>query len=609
MSHEYSNSESIQQIMTQLSADPPALLLPEFQRDFAWDLESSYTLFDSIVQGLYIGSLKYGKPDFEMALRRVDVRPRRGEGSRAKVERLLYDEKRMKAASQISGLRIILDGQQRLTSIYRALKGHDKVYFTVRSDVTAEGMRQLSLEQLLHPELGIQGEDLRNQVCVPLDYAYLYTQGVPFDDEVQEYFRNQTAYGRALVKEGDMDAERAAFKIFRQVLPKLKTLYEEPRLMSYYLLDMGLDKFVIFFERYNKLGLKLNFTDVLAAKLYGHFNLRQAFEDLLDRHPGIPIKRELLVRAVAVFTERLPRVERTHILRELTANDFKKHWPDVARLYIRTLDYLHEQRYMVSPRWLPSETMMLPLMMFFFELDKRRNNSMTQQQQMFIRWWYWSTTFAEHYSAASNEKILTDTRLMQRVARGEQIDHSYFLRMRPNLSDPEQLFTYGSASSVIYKGVLNLVHFAAEGLRDWTSDNLLSVSALGSLELQDHHVFPQAFLRRTMAKQDRPEEVEAVRDSVVNRVLMPKGTNLRASDKAPYRYLNDLLQVNPQLRHSMSSHLVAPELLDNEQMSSQVYLTLYRRAEQILKLIRRETLEAEPAVRSLYAPERPAAGD
>lgn len=609
MSHEYASSESIQQLISQLDAEPPTLLLPEFQRDFSWDVELTYTLVDSIVQGIYFGSLKFGKPDFEMALRRVDTRPRKGEGSRAKIERLFYDRNKMKAASQVHGLRIILDGQQRVTSLYRAIKGIDRVYFTVRDDVTVSEMKDLSLEALLHPELGIQGEDLPDHVCVPLHYAYLYTRSTPFDDEVRQYFLEKTSHGRTLVRAGDKDAEIAAFRRFRQLLPKLKTLFEEPRLLSYHLLDMGLDKFTVFFERYNRLGLHLNFTDVLAAKLYGRFNVRMAFEQLADRHPGIPVKRELLVRAVAVFTQRMVRIERSHVLRELRAEDFLTHWDDVARLYVRALDYLHEQRYMVAPKWLPSDNLLIPLMMFFYELEQQGQAQFTQAQQTFVRWWYWSTTFSEHYSAASNEKVLGDARLMQRVARGEQLDHSYFVRLRPGLDDPEQLFTYRSASSVIYKGVLNLVHFAASGLRDWTNDGLLSVSTLGSPDLQDHHMYPQGFLRRTAGQQDRPEEVEGLKDSVVNRVLMPRGTNLRASDRPPCEYLGDLLVTNPQLRRSMVSHLVPLELLDDPEVSLRVSQTLYRRAEELLRLIRRETLEVEPQVRALYAPERQPAGD
>lgn len=597
MAHENASSESLKQLVDQIDSTPHVLLLPEFQRDFVWELDQTYALFDSLIRKIFVGSIIFGKPSFEMTLRKIDLRPRKGKGSRTKVERLHYTEERIKKASQVDDLKILLDGQQRTTSIYRALKGIDPVYFTVTPDVMAWQVKDCELEDLLHPEFGVQGEDLPGCICVPMHFAYRYVLEAPFDEEVSEFFYSQTRYGRSLVQGGDPDAAQAAFKVFRQLLPKFKTLVEEPRLLSYYLLDMSLDKFTTFFERSNSRGVNLTFTDILAAKVFGRFNLRQAFDDFGERHPGVPVNRELMVRAVAVLSGLL-KVEKAQILRELRAEDFCEHWDTAARMYIRVLDYLHEQRYMVALRWLPYDSLLVPLMLFFHQLEQRGQGSLTQAQQAWIRWWYWACVFSERYTAASNEKIVQDARVLQRVARGEPIEGSYFLRLRPVVDDPEQLLSYSRSSGGVYRGTLNLIHFAADGLRDWSHDGLISTSRAGVQELHDHHVYPQGFLRRSAAQQDSPEEVEDIRDSVVNRALMPRDTNLRAGDKAPSVYLQDLLRLNPNLRRSLESHLIPASLLDDPGQSFQVYATLRERAEKVVALIRRETVEAEQRLKA-----------
>lgn len=61
------------------------IVLPEFQRDFVWDEPKTYDLFDSLIRDIFIGSLIYGIPSFELTVRELDTRPRKGNGSREKL--------------------------------------------------------------------------------------------------------------------------------------------------------------------------------------------------------------------------------------------------------------------------------------------------------------------------------------------------------------------------------------------------------------------------------------------------------------------------------------------------------------------------------------------
>jgi hypothetical protein len=49
-------------------------LLPEFQRDFRWELSRTYDLFDPLISEIFIGTIIYGKPSFGMTLREIDDR-------------------------------------------------------------------------------------------------------------------------------------------------------------------------------------------------------------------------------------------------------------------------------------------------------------------------------------------------------------------------------------------------------------------------------------------------------------------------------------------------------------------------------------------------------
>lgn len=603
MAHENAQSESLKQLVEQLDAAEPVVLLPEFQRDFVWEMEQTYALFDSLIRGIFVGSIIYGKPSFEMALRKVDRRPRTGKGSRAKLESRHYTEEEVKTASQTRGLKILLDGQQRTTSLYRALKGDDRVFYAVRPDVlslSSEEFKASDLESLMHPEDGIRGADSPDVVCVPVDYAFQCMMAMPRERELQRFFEQDTERGKAL--EGQQDELDAEFEVFLQVLSKFRTMFEQPQLLSYYLLDMELDKFTTFFERSNSKGIQLNFTDILAAKVFGQFNLRQKFDDFSDAHPDLPLNRELMVRAIAIMSGEFDKVDKAILLKRVKAEHFKAHWDEMTNLMVKTLQFLHDQKLLISVRWLPYDNILVPLMMFFRALGQRGQSTPSEKQWKFLQWWYWAAIFSERYTAATNEKLVQDSRLLVKVANGEDLDAQAFARLRPGLT-VDDLFSYTRSQSAVYRGVFNLVHFAAGGLKDWRSGAALGTGSAWAKDLHDHHYFPRAYLRRTEAQQD-VQEVSSIMDSVLNRVLMPKDANFSASDKKPFVYLNEFTAKNPKLAESMASHLVPLELLHDESASQRVEAILTERAEQILARIRAVTVDVEPSIRAAHIPQQ-----
>src|SRR5690242_20978116 len=136
MNENQSQTESLLDIVRSIQQE--TLLLPEFQRDFRWEMDQTYDLFDSLIREIFIGTIIYGKPGFGMTLRQIDDRPRKGKGSRASLRMRHYPRDEIVKKTLTQNLRIVLDGQQRITSIYRALRGTDTVHVILRDDLGAE---------------------------------------------------------------------------------------------------------------------------------------------------------------------------------------------------------------------------------------------------------------------------------------------------------------------------------------------------------------------------------------------------------------------------------------------------------------------------------------
>jgi hypothetical protein len=562
------NTESILSIIEGISRQ--SIMLPEFQRDFRWELEQTYDLFDSLIRGIFVGTIIYGKPAFALTLRVIDTRPRKGGGSNAKIETIDLSDEQIKQRGQINGLKIVLDGQQRITSIYRAITGIDNVYVKLKNNLSFDELKNPSLEEVVED---ITGEESPEHLSIKLVDAYeKHTKGLR-ENALLEKFHESQFYKRITGNSAEYD------EIYLGALDHLLDLFKESKMLSYYLLDMSLDKFCIFFERSNSRGIQLNFTDILAAKLYHGFNLRKKIEEF-ESVQKIKLNREIIVRAIALISG-LSKIDKSTILDKLTADDFNKYWDKVCQLYVECIDYLTMNSYIVSQGWIPSENMLIPLMMLLNEF--KGFEQIGNAEKKFIEFWYWASIFANRYSSASNEVIIVDSQVLVQVARKEKIAvRGYFTKMRSLIQSADDLFSYTKKASIAYRGILNLVNFEAKGLRDWTSTGYISPI----MDLEDHHIYPRAYINSNpVLEAMTSSEATQFVDSVVNRTLIPKLTNIKIGKQAPQTYLSLLEANNSELAVCLSSHLLPSEMYMDSEWNSNFKLFLEERASNIFGLI------------------------
>jgi len=567
------------------------IMLPEFQRDFRWELPQTYDLFDSLIRDIFIGTVIYGKPSFEMTLREIDTRPRKGKGANAPLVTHYYSAQQITTKSQTQNLRIVLDGQQRLTSLYRAItgEGNDSVFVILHEGIDLESVSQKSLEELVDR---IAGEESRTAISVKLSLAYLSETDSSIEPEDQYQWFADTVYGRDVIQTADLDFQKKAERAYRRILTKLTDLFKQQKMVAFYLLDMSLDKFCLFFERSNSRGIQLNFTDILAAKLYHGFNLRAKIEEF-ESQAKIKVNREIIIRAIAYIVGssrgRSPEIDKKYILETLNADDFNTYWDEVCRLYRECLGYLTNQHYILSQDWMPFENMVIPLMMFLRQI--KSFDRMNEQQRSFLEFWYWASIFANRYSSASNATIIIDCKVLIQVAHGERIDNrSYFMRLRSLVTESLDLLSYTKKTSSIYRGILNLINYAAKGLRDWSNAQILDVS----MRLEDHHIYPRGYITSKPELDIDHNEAEQLVDCVVNRTLIPKIKNITIGKKAPYTYLADLATQNSQLSLSLATHLL-PKDFDSEPTWNTCFkLFLEERAQALFALIDKYVIEPLP---------------
>ncbi|OLN23152.1 hypothetical protein BTO30_04055 [Domibacillus antri] len=212
MNGQQQQTESIKNLIRNIEIG--SIVLPEFQRDFVWDITKTYELFDSLVRGIFIGSIIYGKPSFEITVREIDKRPRKGPGSRTPIPPINYSQEEIENKTQIENFRLILDGQQRATSIYRALKGIDTVWLIIKNEdeveeeIQEKEFRNRSLEEVIFE---FSGHPDDNRLSINLADAYsMAINSDLFEEDIRkngksESGRSGQVYGLAVAgADGDL---------------------------------------------------------------------------------------------------------------------------------------------------------------------------------------------------------------------------------------------------------------------------------------------------------------------------------------------------------------------------------------------------------------------
>jgi len=243
-------TESVSQLVEDIVKGRVAL--PEFQRDFVWDIEKTFDLFDSFVRDIFVGSLIYGVPSFEITVRELDRRPRSGKGSRTRLKLNSYSREEIENQVKVNGFRLLLDGQQRATSLYRAMTGVDPIFFIALNDeelspeIRTRPPGQRSIEQVLSE---FRGEAIEGRVCIRLHDVYRILNGEASREKEKAALFLESSKIAGLTADNVDDSQE--FLTYLTQLKNLENLCRQEKLVAYYLLDTDEEKFALFFERSN----------------------------------------------------------------------------------------------------------------------------------------------------------------------------------------------------------------------------------------------------------------------------------------------------------------------------------------------------------------------
>ena len=528
------------------SARKGKIVLPQFQRNFVWSRDDITLLLVSVLQGHFIGSFLLLRTDSDeppfavRAVQGVDL-----------------------AANQLKPESMILDGQQRLTSLHyvfaapaiplRWTKYPYRFFLDLRKVTEGQYEEAISSDRADSVDGRLDRQTQFETLVIP------FTEIETWDDWLNAYERwlvnrDREAYFNQYF-DIDKPAWGAAIGRIREFLVPTIEIPKIPADDSARIAEV-----CAIFEKMNSTGVRLSVYDLLTARLYKYeidgdrIDLHKLWEqavqdhDLLNQYSGgVPDEYGVYVLRTIAMLRGLDVKSATLI--NLKPYGFREDWKRAVEYMEKGLERLTSTNSdgfgVFDPKWAPYSTMISPMAAMLNAIETRH---LDHRAYRLLRRWYWASVFRERYAGAVESTIYRDYQDFLLTAADPNFEPIALKEARVNILESESFSLRGiSRVNSLYRAVMCLI--ALKGAKDFQADDSIEFHTL-----DDHHIFPKAYLDDIVGPDGKKIPPDRI-NSIVNRTLISGPTNRRISRSSPSNYLERIVPAG-RVREIMSSHFV-----------------------------------------------------
>lgn len=526
------------------------LRLPEIQRHYVWRGTRVRDLLDSLYRGYPSGSILMWETDEPVPTRDFAI---------------------VQETTAFAGRKLLLDGQQRLTSLTAVLNGDPVVVRgrkrpidilfnldhpdgppTEALEVDSDEDSALTPDDEITDELDEAAEDNEQGLLNRLNrrtfvVASKTLLALPNWVSVSEALKsNDTAI---LKKAGITSFDDPRYEKYIERLTKLRQIRNYPYVVHVLERDMNYQEVTEIFVRVNSLGAKLRSSDLALAQMTSRWpNLLKQLEEFQEEceKTWFTIDLGQLVRAIVVFATKQCLF---HGVGTTPIDKLKAGWEEAkeglrfAVNFLRTNVGIEDESLLSSPMFLHA----------LAAISRVKDNELTQPEQNSLLHWFLVANARGRYSRGSTEGLLNEDLAI--IFRSGDISALLdpVLRQFGRLSiEPTDLVSRGANSPLFSLAYLALKH---NGAKDWFSGLGVSLTHQGKMHfIQWHHILPKSLL-----KEHGGFETGEINE-IANMAFITGQTNRRLSNKEPSEYLPEIVQKQTGVTLQMQRVPLDPEL-------------------------------------------------
>lgn len=475
--------------------------IPQFQREFVWSKTDSAKLLDSVVKGYPIGTFILWKT-------RETLRSIRNIGGLTLPE-----------TPEGELIQYVLDGQQRITSLY----------------------------------VGITGAKITNNDGKIIDYAEIFVDLDANEDEAIVTTELDNARLGSFIKVTDLingglsylteNYDKKYFKKLELYADRFKTY----TFSTISVQEAPIDVATEIFTRINIGGKSLSVFEIMVAKTYDakrDFDLSEKFDALIERLESIgyeTISSSAVLQAVSVCL--VKECTTKHILK-IDRSEFINAWDKVVDAVESTIDYFRTYYRIPVSQLLPYDGLIVPFTYFFYNhKDKPDAN-----QEKYLRDYFWRVCINSRFSSGLEGKIAQDIDRFDKILMGDLPTYDIGVDISTTAIKRSGYFRVGTA---YIKGLLCLLTYQQpKSFRD-NAIVIVDNSWLKQANSKNyHHFFPRAYLNKCGV-----DEFDI--NHIANITIVDDFINKREiKAKAPSMYMKKYVDSNEAIDEAMESHLI-----------------------------------------------------
>lgn len=473
--------------------------IPQFQREFVWSKVKSCKLMDSIVKGYPIGTFIFWKTN-----------------------------ERLRSIRNIGGISLpeppkgdfiqyVLDGQQRLTSLYASLKG-----LTIRREEIEEDFSTMYID--------LTAKEDEEVVIIDIEKRDK-DKVIKLNDLLHGRLSNWSKYPEELQEKMDDYRSRIQAYNFSAILIK----------------EAPLDVATEIFTRINVGGKPLSVFEIMVAKTYDHvkkFDLAEKCNALIDKLADVgyeTVAPATILQTVSILLTK--ECSKKQIL-SLDKQSFIKIWEKAADSIERSVDYFRTFYRIPVSRLLPYNALIVPFAYFFYH----HNDKPTGDTQKYLQDFFWRCSLSGRYSFSVEGKIAQDVKRIDKILKNELPKYDIAVD-----TSKEFIMNNGwfSAGRSYVKAILCI--YAYHLPKSFNDNSLVQIGNAWLKQANSknyHHFFPKAYMEREY-KGKQPV------NHILNITIVDDFLNKREiGANAPSKYMKKFEKINPKLDSAMSSHLI-----------------------------------------------------
>lgn len=477
--------------------------IPQFQREFVWDIKKSSKLLDSIVKGYPIGTFIFWKTKDRL--------------------RSVKNLGNFKLPEPIEGdfVDYVLDGQQRLTSLFAALKG--------LSFKNTEGKSVNYAEIFINLDAGEDDE-----------IVFVGYEGC---DEKSSIRLTDLLYGPLNLLSNYDEKHHSKLQEF-------KTRIESYSYSIILIRDAAIEIATEIFTRINEGGKPLSVFEIMVAKTFDadkNFDLAEKYKELLENLKEVnyeTVSDATVLQTIALILDK--ECKRNTILK-LNKRRIIDAWDDVIDAIERAVDYFRSYYRIPVSHLLPYNALIVPFAYFFYH----HKDKPTGDKQKYLQDFFWRVSLGTRYSSAVESKLAQDVKRIENILKDELPKYDWAVDTSPDFIKDNGWFSAGKS---YIKALLSVYAFhQPKSFNDGSIVNINNYWLKQANSKNYHHFFPRAYLVKNLTRDDKDFWI----NHILNITIVDDFLNKREiKAKAPSVYMKKFSKQNENLDEDMKSHLI-----------------------------------------------------